>query len=319
MRLPSATQLSLWLPAALQMAAIFLVSSLSNPATLMPGGVSDSGGHFVGYVLLSVLLLRALAGGRVSGITWRTALLAAAAATLYGVSDEIHQHFVPGRTPDLQDVLTDAIGGGTGAILGLLLRAVRPQPGRDTSTVALSVRRRARRPRYTAVFEAASGPARPPPASRAVPSLMTAHTLDNLEHLIVDRQGPVAIVTVHRPRVLNALASGTLDELRRVMVAFRDDDAVRVVVVTGSGEKAFVAGADINELAAQSPARVRRARARRPARLRLIENLGKPVIAAINGFALGGGCELAMACTLRLAAETARLGQPEINLGLMPG
>jgi enoyl-CoA hydratase len=148
---------------------------------------------------------------------------------------------------------------------------------------------------------------------------MTSHTLDNLEHLIVDRQGPVAIVTVHRPRVLNALASRTLAELRRVMVAFRDDDGVRVVVVNGSGEKAFVAGADIGELAALSPAGARDHAIEGQEVLDLIERLGKPVIAAINGYALGGGCELAMACTIRIAADTARIGQPEINLGLIPG
>jgi enoyl-CoA hydratase len=148
---------------------------------------------------------------------------------------------------------------------------------------------------------------------------MTAHTFDHLEHLVVDRQGPVAVVTVHRPRVLNALATGTLDELRRVMTGLGDDPEVRVVVVTGSGEKAFVAGADINELASLSPVQARAHALAGQAVLDLIEGLGKPVIAAINGYALGGGCELAMACTIRIAADTARIGQPEINLGLLPG
>jgi enoyl-CoA hydratase len=143
--------------------------------------------------------------------------------------------------------------------------------------------------------------------------------IDGLENLLIERDGPVAIVTVNRPKVLNALNTQTLDELRRAMLAFRYDDGVRAVVVTGSGEKSFIAGADINELAVQSPTGGREHALKGQHVLDLIENMGKPVIAAINGFALGGGCELAMACTIRLAAETARLGQPEINLGIIPG
>ncbi|HEY7789264.1 MAG TPA: enoyl-CoA hydratase-related protein, partial [Vicinamibacterales bacterium] len=118
---------------------------------------------------------------------------------------------------------------------------------------------------------------------------------------------------------LNALNAPTLDELRRMMLELRHDAAVRCVVVTGAGEKAFIAGADINELAVQTPTSGKDHAARGQHVLELIEHLGKPVIAAINGYALGGGCELAMACTLRLAADTAKLGQPEINLGLIPG
>ena len=139
------------------------------------------------------------------------------------------------------------------------------------------------------------------------------------ENLLVDRDGPVALVTINRPRVLNALNSQTLDELRRVVLDLKQDEGVRAIVVTGAGEKAFVAGADINELAVLSPAAGREHALAGQHVFDLIENLGKPVIAAINGFALGGGCELAMACTLRLAADTAKLGQPEINLGLIPG
>ena len=139
------------------------------------------------------------------------------------------------------------------------------------------------------------------------------------DNLLVDRDGPVAIVTINRPRVLNALNSETLDELRRVVLDLKQDDGVRAIVVTGAGEKAFVAGADINELAVLSPADGREHALAGQHVFDLIQNLGKPVIAAINGFALGGGCELAMACTLRLAADTAKLGQPEINLGLIPG
>jgi enoyl-CoA hydratase len=139
------------------------------------------------------------------------------------------------------------------------------------------------------------------------------------ENLLADRDGPVALITINRPRVLNALNSQTLDELRRVVLDLKQDDGVRAIVLTGAGEKAFVAGADINELAVLSPAAGREHALAGQHVFDLIENLGKPVIAAINGFALGGGCELAMACTLRIAADTARLGQPEINLGLIPG
>jgi enoyl-CoA hydratase len=144
-------------------------------------------------------------------------------------------------------------------------------------------------------------------------------TLDTLDNLLVERDGAVATVTVNRPKVLNALNTQTLDELRRVLLALRYDDSVRVVIITGAGEKSFVAGADINELSVQTPIGGRDHAMRGQHVLELIERLGKPVIAAINGFALGGGCELAMACTLRIAADTARLGQPEINLGLIPG
>jgi enoyl-CoA hydratase len=134
-----------------------------------------------------------------------------------------------------------------------------------------------------------------------------------------DAAAAVAIITINRPKVLNALNRQTLDELRSVLLELKADAAVRAIVVTGAGEKAFVAGADISELAAQTPASARDHALAGQQLFDLIENLGKPVIAAINGFALGGGCELAMACTLRLAADTARLGQPEIALGLLPG
>jgi enoyl-CoA hydratase len=139
------------------------------------------------------------------------------------------------------------------------------------------------------------------------------------ENLIVERDGAVAVVTINRPKVLNALNTATLDELDRTMIALQADDALRCVIVTGAGEKSFVAGADISELAVQSPAGGRQHAMRGQAVLSRIENLGKPSIAAINGYALGGGCELAMACTIRIAADTARLGQPEINLGIIPG
>jgi len=141
-------------------------------------------------------------------------------------------------------------------------------------------------------------------------------TFDNL---LLERDGPVAILTFSRPKVLNALNAATLTELQTALDVFAADDDVRAIVVTGAGDKAFVAGADINELAALTPAQGKE-HARHGQRIfDRIEQLGKPVIAAINGFALGGGCELALACTLRVAADTARLGQPEINLGIIPG
>jgi enoyl-CoA hydratase len=143
--------------------------------------------------------------------------------------------------------------------------------------------------------------------------------MQTFENLLVEQDGAVTTITINRPKVLNALNTQTLDEMRRAILAIRADDSVRVVVITGSGEKSFIAGADINELSVQTPTGGRDHAMRGQHVLDLIENLGKPVIAAINGFALGGGCELAMACTLRIAADTARLGQPEINLGIMPG
>jgi enoyl-CoA hydratase len=139
------------------------------------------------------------------------------------------------------------------------------------------------------------------------------------DNLLIDRDGAVVVVTIHRPAVLNALNSRTIDELRRAMLDCRSDEGVRVIILTGSGAKAFVAGADINELALLTPTGGREQALTGQHVLDVVENLGKPVIAAINGFALGGGCELAMACTLRVAADTAKLGQPEIGLGLMPG
>lgn len=138
------------------------------------------------------------------------------------------------------------------------------------------------------------------------------------DNLILERDGAVGIVTVNRPPV-NALNSATIADLDRAFAALRDDASVRAVILTGGGEKAFVAGADIKELATVSPVSGAAYARAGQAVFSTIENLGKPVVAAINGFALGGGCELAMACTLRLAADTAKLGQPEIGLGLIPG
>src|ERR1700724_255658 len=140
-----------------------------------------------------------------------------------------------------------------------------------------------------------------------------------MDTLLLERDGAVAIVTINRPQVLNALKSQTLDALRRAVLDLKRDESVRVVILTGAGAKAFVAGADINELAVQTPTGGREHALAGQHVFDLVENMGKPVIAAINGYALGGGCELAMACTLRIAADPARLGQPEITLGLIPG
>jgi enoyl-CoA hydratase len=140
-----------------------------------------------------------------------------------------------------------------------------------------------------------------------------------LENLLIERDAAVLVVTINRPKVMNALNAALLAELSAVIDDAGADADVRALVITGAGEKAFVAGADINELAQQTPVAGRDRGRFGQGVFDRIERLGKPVIAAVNGFALGGGCELAMACTMRLAADTAKFGQPEINLGLIPG
>ena len=140
-----------------------------------------------------------------------------------------------------------------------------------------------------------------------------------LENLLIERDAAVLVVTINRPKVMNALNAPLLAELSAVIDEAGADADVRALVITGAGEKAFVAGADINELAQQTPVAGRDRGRFGQGVFDRIERLGKPVIAAVNGFALGGGCELAMACTMRLAADTAKFGQPEINLGLIPG
>jgi enoyl-CoA hydratase len=139
------------------------------------------------------------------------------------------------------------------------------------------------------------------------------------ENLLVETRDGVSFVTVNRPAKLNALNGATIAELDAAFAAAGADAYVRGVILTGAGEKAFVAGADIAELATRSPSEGRELALRGQEVLGRIEGLGKPVIAAINGFALGGGCELALACHLRIAAENARLGTPEVKLGLMCG
>ncbi len=139
------------------------------------------------------------------------------------------------------------------------------------------------------------------------------------ENLRLEIQDAVAVVTLDRLKVLNALNRALFDDLEAAFLAISSDPSVRVVILTGAGEKAFAAGADISELAQAGATQGQAISARGQAVFDLIENCGKPVIAAVNGFALGGGCELAMACTFRIASESARFGQPEVKLGLVPG
>ena len=140
----------------------------------------------------------------------------------------------------------------------------------------------------------------------------------NLANALYEKKGAVAYVTVNRPKVLNALNTPTWADLRAAFQDARDDAAVRGVILTGAG-KAFIAGADIGELAHLTAFEAEQSSRFGQEVLDLIENLGKPVIAAVNGFALGGGCETAMACTMRIAVESAKFGQPEVKLGLLPG
>lgn len=142
---------------------------------------------------------------------------------------------------------------------------------------------------------------------------------ENLENVKVENREGVLFVTIDRPKVLNALNAQTIGEIARVFTDVREDESVRCIILTGGGEKAFVAGADINELA-QMTALTASGFAQRGQRvLDLIERCPKPVIAAINGFALGGGCEIALACHIRIASEKAQLGLPEVTLGVIPG
>jgi enoyl-CoA hydratase len=139
------------------------------------------------------------------------------------------------------------------------------------------------------------------------------------ETLLVEIENHIATLTLNRPKVLNALNDQLFRELDAALDTLRDNHEVRAILITGAGEKAFAAGADIQELASVTADEGQRLALRGQRVFSKIESLGKPVIACINGFALGGGCELAMACTFRIASESARLGQPEVKLGLIPG
>lgn len=139
------------------------------------------------------------------------------------------------------------------------------------------------------------------------------------ETILFELHGDAVVLTINRPAVLNALNRQTLVELLQAVQEIERDDNIRGAIITGAGPKAFVAGADIKELAVMTPIGAQTLSHQGHALMDAIENLGKPVIAAVNGYALGGGCELAMACTLRIASDTAKFGQPEVGLGLIPG
>ena len=143
--------------------------------------------------------------------------------------------------------------------------------------------------------------------------------MTDFQNIRFEKKNLIAYITVDRPKVLNALNMATMQELKQAFAVVKDDDEVRVVILTGAGEKAFVAGADIGELSQHTPVSAKAYTHQGQAIIDAIENLGKPVIACVNGFALGGGCELAMACTMRLASENAKIGQPEVKLGIIPG
>ncbi len=142
---------------------------------------------------------------------------------------------------------------------------------------------------------------------------------DNLENVKVEVSDGILVLTIDRPKVLNALNAQTVEEIGQVFDEARDDTGVKVVIVTGGGEKAFVAGADINELAKKTPITGKETSERGQQILLGIERFPKPVIAAINGYALGGGCELALACQMRVASDRAKIGLPEVSLGIIPG
>jgi enoyl-CoA hydratase len=140
-----------------------------------------------------------------------------------------------------------------------------------------------------------------------------------LENILYEKKGAIAYVTLNRPKVLNALNRRTWEDLREAFDDAREDSTIRGVILTGAGDKAFIAGADIVELSRVTAVEAEESSTFGQGVLNLIENLGKPVVAAVNGFALGGGCETAMACTIRIANENAKFGQPEVKLGVLPG
>ena len=139
------------------------------------------------------------------------------------------------------------------------------------------------------------------------------------ENILYEKKEGIARITFNRPKVLNALNRKTVEELQHALLDARNDETVRVLILTGAGEKAFVAGADIGELALQTPVNGKEFSLYGQGVFHLLETMGKPSICAINGFALGGGCELALSCSIRIASKTAKLGQPEVKLGILPG
>lgn len=139
------------------------------------------------------------------------------------------------------------------------------------------------------------------------------------ENITYEVKGSIAFITMNRPKVMNALDRQTIEELNAAFHAAKNDAIVKGIILTGGGEKAFIAGADIAELSTIDGEKAGEFSERGQEVLSFIETLGKPVIAAVNGFALGGGCETAMACTIRIAAENAKFGQPEVKLGIIPG
>ena len=139
------------------------------------------------------------------------------------------------------------------------------------------------------------------------------------EHLLMEQRGQIAIVTINNPKSLNALNSATLSELNDCLASIEKSKDIRVVIVTGSGAKAFVAGADISEMVNASAAEGRAMALLAKEAFYRLEKMPQATIAAVNGFALGGGCELAMSCDIRIAAANAKFGQPECNLGILPG
>jgi enoyl-CoA hydratase len=141
----------------------------------------------------------------------------------------------------------------------------------------------------------------------------------NYENILYEKKDGIAYITFNRPKVLNALNRMTVEELRHALLDARGDESVRVLILTGAGERSFVAGADIGELAQQTPVNGKEFSLYGQSVFHLLETMGKPSICAINGFALGGGCELALSCTIRIASKTAKLGQPEVKLGIIPG
>jgi enoyl-CoA hydratase/carnithine racemase len=152
-----------------------------------------------------------------------------------------------------------------------------------------------------------------------VNTMDTTAAASRFETLLYVKKGSIAYVTLNRPKVMNALNQKAIAELTEAFTDSRDDASIRGVILTGAGDKAFIAGADISELARATPLQAQKQTQAGQSLFNLVENLGKPVVAAVNGLALGGGCEAALSCSIRLASSNAKFGQPEIKLGLIPG